>query len=474
MDTLMVGHQLRAARKRTGMTLGQVAERFGGSISQLSTIESGKRELRLSELHRLADILGVAPDALLSADAPSERIALEVALEQAQAGPLYGSLGLPRIAARATMSDDVLRALLGLHEALREMHEQRAATPEEARRANAALREEMKSLDNHYEDLERIAAELLDAVGHHDGPLSRSAAADLAAHVGLSIHYVPDLPGSTRSIIDRAHGRMYLPVDEAVGRDPRVAMLQALAGHVLGLDAPATYADFLRQRVATNYLAGALLIREDSAVAFLADAKERRELAVEDLRDAFATSYESAGHRFTNLVTHHFGIPVHFVKVHASGAISKAYENDGVMFPQDVLGAVEGQTVCRNWSARRVFDAEDRFGAYHQYTDKPNGTYWCSSRIQQTSQGLFSVSVGTPFAHTKWFRGRSTPHRLTSTCPDPACCREPSAELQSRWGEAALPTPKISSSLLAALPAGSFAGADRREVLEFLDSHASD
>ncbi|TPW65367.1 XRE family transcriptional regulator, partial [Schumannella sp. 10F1B-5-1] len=101
------------------------------------------------------------------------------------------------------------------------------------------------------------------------------------------------------------------------------------------------------------------LIPERSAVEFLTAAKTKRELSVEDLRDAFAVSYETAAHRFTNLATEHLGIPVHFLKVHESGAISKAYENDGALFPTDALGAVEGQVVCRYWSARQVFDVED-------------------------------------------------------------------------------------------------------------------
>ena len=472
LDSLTLGHRIRDTRKQRGLTLGQVAEQFGRAVSQLSLIESGKRELKLAEVQKLARILGVGLDELLTAEAPSRRAALEIALERAQQGPLYSSLGLPHLAARASMTDDVLETILGLHDELKRVHEERAATPEEARRVNAQLRQEMRRVDNHFDDLERTASELLDAVGHDGGPLSQRVAADLAAHLGFSIHYVGDLPSSTRSVIDREHGRIYLPISEAASRDPRSAMLQALAGHVLGFEAPAHYGEFLRQRVATNYLAGALLIRETSAVEFLAAAKAKRELSVEDLRDAFSTTYETAGHRFTNLVTHHFGIPVHFVKVHESGAISKAYENDGVLFPQDVLGAVEGQRVCRYWSARQVFDADDRFGVYHQYTDKPNGSYWCTSRIQQTSQGTFSVSVGTPFEHVKWFRGRDTQHRFSSACPDPACCREPDAALEGRWTDAALPTPKISSSLLAALPAGSFAGTDRREVFEFLDQHA--
>jgi predicted transcriptional regulator len=330
----------------------------------------------------------------------------------------------------------------------------------------------MRHRNNHFPELEAAAKRLLDAVGHAGGPLSQRVASDLASHLGFTLHYVSDLPTSTRSVTDLKNGRIYLPVGQSSGSDARTTLLQALASHVLGVTEPRDYADFLRQRVETNYLAAALLVPEHSAVEFLLAAKEKRELSVEDLRDAFAVSYETAAHRFTNLATEHLGIPVHFLKVHESGTISKAYENDRVLFPTDALGAVEGQLVCRNWSARRVFDIADRFSPYHQYTDKPTGTYWCTSRIQSTPRGEFSVSVGTPFAHVKWFRGRDTANRSISTCPDEGCCRRPPAGLATRWEQHSFPSARLNSSLLAAMPTGVFPGVDSTEVYEFLDAHA--
>ena len=55
--------------------------------------------------------------------------------------------------------------------------------------------------------------------------------------------------------------------------DPRTAVLQALSSRMLGHREPTSYAEFLRQRVETNYLTGALLIPEAHAVPFLQDAK---------------------------------------------------------------------------------------------------------------------------------------------------------------------------------------------------------
>ena len=178
----------------------------------------------------------------------------------------------------------------------------------------------MRARGNYYGELEQTAAGLLKAIRHEGGPLSQRLAAELAAHLGFSLHYVTDLPSSTRTITDLENGRIYLPVQNAPGRDPRTNLLQALAGTCSQRPEPPRYAEFLRQRVETNYLAAALLVPEGDAVEFLQAAKAKRELAVEDLRDRFAVSYETAAHRFTNLATEHLGIPVHFLKVSRGGS----------------------------------------------------------------------------------------------------------------------------------------------------------
>lgn len=472
IDSLTLGKRIRQLRADARLTLADVAAAVGVATSHMSSLENGKREAKLSELQSVARAVGVSLDDLLTPTPPSRRAALEIALARAQEGPLFAALGIPPLPVRKSLSDEAIETVLALHAELQRVHVERAATPEEARRANAELRRAMRDRGNYFGELEATAAELLRAVKHEGGPLPQRLAAELAAHLGFSLHQVGDLPPSTRSITDLENGRIYLPAHLPPGRDPRTALLQALAGHVLGRPEPRDYAEFLTQRVETNYLAAALLIPEGDAVAFLQRAKQRRELAVEDLRDAFAVSYETAAHRFTNLATEHLGIPVHFLKVSPAGVLSKAYENDSVQFPTDALGAVEGQSVCRKWSARQVFDEPDRFSAYHQYTDKPTGTYWCTSRIESGSAGEFSISVGTPFAHVKWFRGRETTRRGESTCPDPACCRQAPAPLAERWSGAARPQARIHSSLLAALPTESFPGVDQTEVFGFLERHA--
>lgn len=472
VDVISLGRRIRHLRKAGGMTLDDLGAAVATAPSQLSLIENGKREPKLGMIQQLAKALGVSLDELLGAEPPSRRAAMEIELERAQRGPLYDSLGLPKVRVGSRLPMDVLESLVGLqHELERRLNEQ-AATPEEARRANTEIRGEMRECNNYYPELEQRAQELLNAVGHTGGPLSHHVVADIAEHLGFTLAHVGDLPHSTRSVTDLKNHRIYLSQRDMAGHDPRSVLLQALGHYVLGHQTPRDYAEFLRQRVYTNYFAAALLMPENTTAAFLKEAKAAKELAIEDLRDAFAVSYESAAHRFTNLATEHLGITTHFQKVHESGIIHKGYENDGVNFPQDHTGAIEGQPVCRFWTSRAVFDVRDKFRAFNQYTDTAVGTFWCTARTERHSSGDYSLSIGVPYAHVKWFRGRDTTERSISRCPDESCCRRPPRELAEQWSGMAWPSTRANSHLLAAMPPGAFPGVDETEVYAFLQAHS--
>ncbi|ADD44972.1 XRE family transcriptional regulator [Stackebrandtia nassauensis] len=472
LDLISLGKRIRHLRKQRGMTLDAFGEAIGTAPSQLSMIENGKREPKLSMLRALARELGVSSDELLRTEPPNRRVALEIELERAQQSSGYQSLGLPSVRPSARVPTEVLEALVGLHREVERQVNLHAATPEEARRANTELRRRMRDRDNYFGDIEAQARDLLKHVDYSSGPLSQYAISDLASYLGFTLHHVDDLPHSTRSVTDLRNRRIYLTQNKSSFHDPRTVLLQALASQVLEHDVPPTYADFLGQRVATNYLAAALLIPEVSAVKFLRQAMAAKEIAVEDLRDNFAVSYETAAHRFTNLATHHLGIRTHFQKVHKSGTIFKAYENDGVAFPRDPTGAIEGQQICRFWTSRQVFEVPDKFSPFNQYTDTSTGSYWCTARTERGPDGEFSLSVGVPYEASKWFRGKETTARSVSRCPDPECCRRPPRELAEAWAGQVWPAGRATSSQLAAMPRGSFPGVDETEVYRFLEKHS--
>ena len=472
-DPLTIGRRLRHLRQEAGRTLSDVAEAVDMSPSALSLIENGKREPRLSVLAALATELGVALADVLATAPPSRRAALEIKLERAQRSPAYKSSGLPMVRVGPRLPTEALEALVGMHEAVAQACSEHAATPEHARRANAALRARMRAADNYFGDIESEAAKLVRDAGHGGGPVSRTAVDRMAAHLGYTLVHTSDLPASTRTVSDTENRRIYLPQPETGQHDARLLALQALGHIVLEHSAPADYAQFLEQRVEINYFAAAAMMPEKELGERLQQAKAAKDISIEDLRDHFGVSYETAAHRFTNLATKVLGIPVHFMRISQDGVIYKAYENDGIVFPSDATGAIEGQHVCKHWTARVAFSQPDLSRSYQQYTDTQSGTYWCTAFVERTPSGLFSVNVGTPYQHVKWFRGRDTTERSKSRCPDPSCCTQPPAELSAKWDGRAWPSARVHSHLLAAMPPGTFPGVDDTEVYEFLERHAA-
>lgn len=373
-----------------------------------------------------------------------------------------------------TLNDDALESLVGLHRELARRNQAAAATPEEARRANTVMHQHMREQNNYLPEIERVAEELMLSIGHTTASaVTHRQVAVLAEQLGFTLIFVDDLPTNTRSITDLENGRIYLPPASIPGgHGLRSLALQAMAHRVLGHGKPASYAAFLEQRLQINYFASACLVPESRAVRFLQQAKHERNLAIEDLRDSFGVTHDAAAHRFTNLATRHLDLEVHFYRVDDAGALLRGYENDGMPFPSDRSGSIEGQVVCRKWAGRTAFNRTNRTSEFYQYTDTPIGTFWSSVQTGETTQGLFSLACGVRFDDTRWFRGRDTTARTVSTCPDPSCCRTPQDLLRTRWEGKAWPSARMHAHVLAPLPTGSFPGVDDTEMYEFLSAHA--
>ncbi|WNM28010.1 XRE family transcriptional regulator [Demequina capsici] len=474
-DLSTLGRRIRHFRTAAGLTLEQLGADVGVATSQLSLMENGRREPRLSQLADLAARLGVTVQDLLDESPPDERAGLEIELERAQASPAYRELGLPDLRPTRAMSDETLRTLVGMHRELDRRARQAVATPEEARRANTRQRRRMRERDNYLPEIELLAADAVAAVGHRAGALTHRSVAEMAERLGLTIVHVDDLPHSARSVLDPERGRIYIPPASIPGgHGLRSLALQAMAHVVLEHRPPRDYAEFLSQRLEASYYAAACLMPRDVSVDFLQRAKQERRIAIEDFRDAFGVTHEAAALRFTNLATSHLGIRLHFLRVTGDGAVEKAYENDGLPLPVDVTGSTEGEIVCRHWSAREAFTRTTRTTEYYQYTDTPAGTFFEATQTGAGAPGEYSITLGVPYAESKWFRGRETVQRATSTCPDLSCCRAPDADLATRWGGRAWASARVHTHTFSPLPHGTYPGVDDRELYEFLASHVDD
>lgn len=473
LDRLVIGKRIRHFRTQAGLTLEQLGSRVGVVASQLSLIENGKREPKLTLIQALARELAVDPAELLSNEAPNRRSALEIELERIQTSPSYEQLGLPRISAPRSLTDEALEALIGLHTELARRTRAAATTSEEARRINTSIRRQMQGRDNYIPEIEVVASDLMRRIGHTVGAVTHREVAMLAELLGFTLIFVDDLPANTRSITDIENGRIYLPPTSIPGgHGLRSLALQAMAHRVLGHKEPESYAEFLEQRLQINYFASACLLPEAKAVDYLQLAKRNRNLAIEDFRDAFGVTHEAAAHRFTNLATRHLDLQVHHYRTDGAGTLVRGYENDGMPYPADESGAIEGELLCAKWGGRTAFHRTNRTSEFYQYTDTPAGTFWTSVQTGDAEQGLFSIACGVQFDDARWFRGRDTQVRKRSTCPDESCCRTAPPALRARWEGKAWASARMHQHVLTPLPTGTFPGVDDTSMYEFLSKHA--
>src|SRR6476660_523645 len=83
VDSLTIGRRIRQLRTERGLTLEELATAVDRVPSQLSMIENGRREPKLTLLRAIARALGVSLEALLESEPLDERATLEIALERA-------------------------------------------------------------------------------------------------------------------------------------------------------------------------------------------------------------------------------------------------------------------------------------------------------------------------------------------------------------------------------------------------------
>ena len=474
------GHRLRHLRRRAGLTLAQLGARVGRPAPYLSRVENGHVEPRLSLVGELARSLGCAASELLDPTPPTRRAALEIELARAQRDSRYAALKLPAFRPSVNCPDEALAHCLGLWRAYTDASASAPGAPADpVRRANARLRAEMRECDNYFGEIEDVAAEGLKAVGYSgSGPLPERSLLDLTAHFGFGVERVMDLPRSTRSVTDLRHRVIYVPQrNQMRTRSARSAVLSTLGHFALRHSDPADLGDYLRQRVESNYFAGAVLAPESAAVPFLRQARDAGDLSPEDFKEVFYVSYEMAAHRLTNLATRHLDIPLHFLRTDDEGIVTKAYENDGLPLPGGRDGAPEGQQVPDSWGPRQVFRSDDTYALHYQFTETSGGEYWCVTHVETGQASPYTLTLGTVERYARFFRGGDTGRRIPADSD--ARTRGPAtAESRARWKGHAWPSPRDREFVLEGLPGDSegfepFPGVAMSEVYDFLERHTS-
>ena len=75
---------------------------------------------------------------------------------RAMRGQTFQALGIPPFRIGKTVPTEALKAMLALQSEIERLRDERAATPEEARRANVALRRLMRTQNNYIPEIEDV------------------------------------------------------------------------------------------------------------------------------------------------------------------------------------------------------------------------------------------------------------------------------------------------------------------------------
>jgi len=474
-DPLILGRRIRHFRNEAGLTLDTLGERVGKPAPYLSLLENGKKEPRVSLVLDIAKALDVDIAELFNETPPTRRDALEVSLIRAQESALFETLGLPTIKPSAKVDNQTLAHIVGLHDAIRERSSLKTAGSEDVRKANGAVHDYLMENGGYLKEVEVAAREALESSGYSgEGPFSSRNLMDLTASIGFELSPIDDMPSFARSVIDTRNHRIYIAQrNELRTRQARKAVLQTIAGFVLAHERDPDLDTFLRQRMETAYFAAAVLAPEESVVARLIVAKENHDIVVEDVKELFYISYEMAAWRTVNLLTRHLGIDTHLLINDEMGVVVKGYANDGLPVPRDEYGGIETQRLCRRWGTRVTFESQDKFGTHHQYTDTPNGTYFCTTHIEAGREPAHAITVGVRFDDARWFRGRETGNRETSSCPDPSCCRVPPTDLTKSWADHVHVSARSQSRILGLMAPDPYPDLDLPQVYSVVDAHSA-
>ena len=195
------------------------------------------------------------------------------------------------------------------------------------------------------------------------------------------MNYVEDLPRSVRSVTDLRNRRIYLK-QEPVGSTRRGRSCCRRS---------ATSCSAMTCRATSPTSSGSGSRRTTSPPRCSCRRQPPRRswptpsrpgtCRVEDLRDVFSVSYEMAAHRFTNLATHHLGLPVTSSRTTRAASSTRPTRTTAWCCPPTRRVRSRASGMCRQWAGRRVFAAADRFRPYCQYSDTPSGTYWCIAHV---------------------------------------------------------------------------------------------
>lgn len=334
---LFAGHQLRALRRRQGLTQADTALRLGISTSYLSQIENGDRPL--TGLVQAALARAFPRDwGEIGEDSGLIAAALAAATDAGVDGAVEPDPGLHKA---LRQQPQLARRLVALHTAYTRVEAQVRVLDDRVDSGEAlgrqpweAVRDWFHDAGNYVDALDR-GAEALAATFPADATPRRAVAERLQARHRVTVE--GSASGDTLRAFDPVRRTLRiertLPGESAAFQLAHQLVRLELAEAIDATVAGSGLADEAARRLLSvglaNYAAGALLM---PYAAFRSAAREDRH-DIDRLRQRFGISFEQACHRLSTLQRPGAeGIPVFFCRVDMAGNITKRHSATALEF----------------------------------------------------------------------------------------------------------------------------------------------
>ncbi len=373
MDTQLVniifGVKIRQARMEAGLTLSEFAHRCEISPSYATEVEKGRKYPRVDKIMRMAEVLNLSYNDLVSITLAPPLHQLEDALSSTLLREFpFAEFGLDvsDLVTLLTKAPTKASALLSAIFEIGRQHDLR-----EEHLLLAALRSYQELHDNYFPELEEAAAAFAAKHGLRDGSPVTQARLEplLTTGFGYQLDWkalasVPELSGYRSVFIDDAQPELL--VNPALQPNQIAFILAREIGYqVLGLDeraqtsAPDRAQSFQQvlNDFRASYFAGALIMPQTDFLAQMRSFFERPTWEPDRLL-AMLTRYEVTPemllYRFSELAPNFFRLKLHFLRVQGKNnryRLVKQLNMNRLLMPS---GLALHEHYCRRWLVMRL------------------------------------------------------------------------------------------------------------------------
>ncbi|MDJ0820450.1 MAG: short-chain fatty acyl-CoA regulator family protein [Paracoccaceae bacterium] len=442
MPKTLIGPQLRQLRRQHGHTQAEMARRLKISPTYVNLLENNQRSLSVAVLMALTESYGVDMRNLVQ-DAETTRLA---DLRAAVRDPLFPDDAPDLTELRAAIDHapqltdlflQLYQSHRGLMDQIKRMSGGSAAGDLIRVSPETAIHDFFRDHGNHFDALERQAADLRRRIGGEADDMYALLKRHLRLEHGIqaSVSAIDEMPDALR-VFEESERRVYL--SEALDPINRVFQL----AHVLGLLEAAEIVDELvlgsrvttdagqaRLRVElTNYFAASVLMPYDG---FLEQA-EATQYDIDRLAASFGVSFEQVSHRLTTLQRDGArGVPFFFLRLDRAGNVTKRFNATAFTL------AEEGGS-CPVWDVHGAFRVPGMI--VPQFVELPDGgRFFTVSRTtdrpvisRQTQDRRLVVAIGCDIEYANRV-GYALPYNMSDpalfspigischVCPRQAC-----------------------------------------------------